>query len=445
MQRIIALALIFVTMAWGQAWATQYYVRTDGNDGNSGLVDSAGGAWASMGHAVATMVAGDTTTVGDGTYTETDFRFNTNGTGASPITLQAAHEHLAILSSTSGCDANIEINASYIVTDGIRTRIDAGNTPCGGHNSTDGNGIRCFPGNVPDAGTPDTVNHHIIIRNTMHDASTERSYSINCAGDYSIIEGNIAANGIQGGASHDIIIRDNVVTGASAFGEGIVVSKFGSRNAQAYNNHVTCTTIFESCLVLGGNSSDGNHYDEVTDIECYNCIAYNNVITSSVTGSQVDVGFVGCKDCLFAFNTIVASTAVLRNIAGGGTAAPLPENPTWKNNTITASGACTADFTDFTGTQTVDYNNFYTCTSPPTQAHAIAGNPKLRDDYTIKLSSPLLNAGTPITTWPKFGGGTMTLDLVTAPTWQSAVYASRPAGTGYDVGAYESTGFCPVP
>lgn len=51
--------------------AAQYYVRTGGNNSNSGLVNNDGGAWLTVQKAANTMVAGDSVLINTGTYAET--------------------------------------------------------------------------------------------------------------------------------------------------------------------------------------------------------------------------------------------------------------------------------------------------------------------------------------------------------------------------------------
>lgn len=59
--------------------AATYYVRTDGDDGNTGTTNSAEGAWLTIQQAADTIVAGDTVRIQPGTYTENV----TEGTGGS--------------------------------------------------------------------------------------------------------------------------------------------------------------------------------------------------------------------------------------------------------------------------------------------------------------------------------------------------------------------------
>lgn len=422
------------------SWATTYYIRTDGSNANAGTTDSAGGAWLTFGKCASTAVAGDTCIVGNGTYVEGEVAFNTSGTSGSRITLQAQNKHQAILSSTSGCAANISIAANYVTIDGIRTKIDAGNTPCGSHNSTDGDGVRCFAGSVPTlGGTETTLYHHAWVKNTTHDASSARSHGIKCDGDGALVEGNISYNGIELGIGEGIVARNNKVLGHDGFGSAFV-SKFGARNVEIYKNYIECTVDYAWCLTLGATTGSSFIFDSSAGVECYSCVAYDNVVVGSGLTNEGDILMSGCQSCFIGYNTFVGSKLMMNMVRGMGGAGALPSNPTWKFNTLTGTGVCGYTWADYTGTLTVDYNNFRTCTSPPSQTHAVSGDPLLGGDYTPSIGSPLIDAipaASAVTTWAKYGGGTITFDLTNAPTWQVATYAARPNNTDYDVGAYE--------
>lgn len=70
------------------ASATTYYVRTDGNNGNAGTTNSAGGAWATVTFASDNVVAGDVVRVQAGAYSEVPTPSD-NGTSGNTITYVA--------------------------------------------------------------------------------------------------------------------------------------------------------------------------------------------------------------------------------------------------------------------------------------------------------------------------------------------------------------------
>ena len=107
-----------------------YYVRTDGSDANTGLANTAGGAWLTIQKAASTMVAGDTVRVQPGTYPETVTPVN-GGTAGSPITYLA--EGVVIVEGGNvRCKAFDLVGTGYVVIDGFEIT----NQPdCGGADS----------------------------------------------------------------------------------------------------------------------------------------------------------------------------------------------------------------------------------------------------------------------------------------------------------------------
>ena len=84
-QALGAYILAGILLSTITAHATTYYVATTGNNSNPGTEER---PWRTIGKAVDTMVAGDTTYVRGGTYnTETTIRFKQSGTATAPIKL----------------------------------------------------------------------------------------------------------------------------------------------------------------------------------------------------------------------------------------------------------------------------------------------------------------------------------------------------------------------
>jgi hypothetical protein len=125
------------------AQATTYYVSQAGNDSNAGT--SVSSPFGTIQKCVDVMAAGDTCTVADGTYTDTDGNgvvvyirpTNQNGTSSSPITLKSTNRHRAkiIISSIEGTgNHGINVNRSYWIIDGFD--ISGGNGVTGTGNTS---------------------------------------------------------------------------------------------------------------------------------------------------------------------------------------------------------------------------------------------------------------------------------------------------------------------
>lgn len=80
----ILLAVGMITLYAASASAATYYVRTDGNDANSGSGNSSGQAWATIQHAAASVQPGDTILVQTGVYSE-NVTIAKTGTSSLPI------------------------------------------------------------------------------------------------------------------------------------------------------------------------------------------------------------------------------------------------------------------------------------------------------------------------------------------------------------------------
>lgn len=120
------LLTILLTLLPMVGHATTYYVSTSGNNANAGTSEDA--PWRTIAFAVTTMVAGDTTYVRGGTYSESGVRFRRTGTQTSPIKLLAYPNELPILSCTA---SNTEGNS-------ITIRNNAGSTTPMGWITIDG-------------------------------------------------------------------------------------------------------------------------------------------------------------------------------------------------------------------------------------------------------------------------------------------------------------------
>ncbi|MFL5626380.1 MAG: choice-of-anchor Q domain-containing protein, partial [Ktedonobacteraceae bacterium] len=236
---------------------TNYYVASTGNDSNNGL--TLGSAWLTLAHAHSVLVAGDTCSVLDGTYTLTSsFIITTSGTSESARITYASLNHWGaklvntITVTDAQSDATVQINADYIDFTGFDV---SGSGRIGIFNS----------GSSTGSGSP-LGSHNRIRRNYVHDlgmglASTHDVAGIDFgrygSGVYNAIlneaSGNILHNigNAHNSSSHGIyfgtaygVIQNNTVSGTPGYGI----------NASHFSNHMTITNnLVFNC---GDNSLD---------------------------------------------------------------------------------------------------------------------------------------------------------------------------------------------
>jgi hypothetical protein len=422
MESIIVSSTVAVRHEWtlstSQGWMTAlvvykasgegpltYYLDPAGADTN---VCSAAFPCLTWQHAADLMRAGDTTIVNDGTYgpygqgTLVNFIFS--GTASAPITMIAAHSRQAVLSSNPGCSPQIELNGSYLVIQGFKLQIDASDVACGSYNSIVGLGIFAQATALPNINGPPTsgaINPRIT--DVWIPCSTHRAEGIKSQMDGTIIENSTICDGLEQFNGLGAIYRKNEVYCGELF-QGVtspcVVGKGGTRNFQVYNNTLHLQGAAYLGLTIGGSGTSG-WWDGTAKYEAYNSVGYNNVVINETGVTPTKCwSLMGAKDSLAMNNVCIDGTLNVDLSAGSGAKSV---NPTFKNNIIaTSGGACTQNFssTNYTGTLTVDYNNFFNCTGPPVQVHPIVGDPLFANrlsSWHLIAGSTALGAGTPVT------------------------------------------------
>jgi hypothetical protein len=422
MRHLFRAAFVMVWMGFlsGTAWPGTFYVSTTGSDSNPG---SQALPWKTLQKAAATLVAGDTAIVLDGTYTEAEVQFNRSGSAGNPITLKAQNKWLAILSSISQCNPAISLYGSYLIIENIRISVSPSNPACSRSPSSANAMIRAWSG-----GTNPTI------RGVLIDPG--RDVGIKTDQDNALVENSTIQNGLESIASNNIIYRNNIISGTDAWGS-MVTTKAGTRNILVYNNtiHVPGTMQDVAALILGGSSSCCMAVS--TNFECYNCVAFNNVIINeSGDRNRPMLGMRSCSNCTFMNNVVIGGPWIMST--GGPASSGLSSNPFWYNNIAVCNGGpALASTWNTNGTLTLDYNNFFNCTGAPAQAHAISGDPKLVNqttDFHLQVGSPAIGTGLMLATRPAYGGGTLDTShdmsgVLRATPWSLGIYSGS---TGTD-------------
>jgi hypothetical protein len=315
----------------------------------------------------------------DGTYTEGAVTFRQGAGVTSPITVMAQNKWKAILSSTSGCSPAISVYASRIVIQNIRI---SGQSSCGGAPSSADASIRAWEQSAPTVGNPSTGYVGFVARGVYVDAG--RDTGIKSNQDNALVENCEIHNSLEALGGKNNIFRNNVLYASDAWGSTLF-AKGGSRNFQAYNNVIHMTSAgWTEGLLLGGSTGGEWQFEPNSGIECYNCVAYNNVVINETGQSRDTFLMAGCKDCTILNNVGINGATAAR----GNTT-----NPTWRNNILTTPN-----------------------------------DPGLTADWHLTPWSGYQGAGVAMPTVPAYGGGTIDVsknkDGVTRTTssWNLGIY-----------------------
>lgn len=140
----IVLTLLFLI---NYAFATNYYVRTDGSNSNTGTTNTAGGAWLTLYYAVTHTTSGDIIHMGSGTFTETQqcplpVGVSIEGVDSSSTIIKSTQTGFwdAIIfagSGTEGTDGNQHISNLKMDGNGATTQVGivfAGRKNCSVYN-----------------------------------------------------------------------------------------------------------------------------------------------------------------------------------------------------------------------------------------------------------------------------------------------------------------------
>jgi hypothetical protein len=243
--------------------AATFYVRMDGNNNCSGLVDQGGAsgscAWRTLQYAADTVHAGDRVMVGNGTYQ--GFMIQSHGTAGLPIVFKAQSNGANITTRNAKTSDGINIESwegspsDFITVDGFNVY----NQPRMGIRAIGGNGIvikNCTSHNNSSDGifSGDTPNIQVLNNTAYENGSSSYEHNIyisNALSDGAIVRGNLihdsnAGNGLQlngdwemGGDGYidNALIENNVVYGNSKKGLSLISIRFGRiQNNIIYNN-----------------------------------------------------------------------------------------------------------------------------------------------------------------------------------------------------------------
>jgi hypothetical protein len=422
------LGCLFAFLASASQAAT-FYVSTQGSDNNPG---SQASPWATLQHAVDSIVPGDTILVTSGTYV--GCRIGIPGGPSSPKTLQAAPNAAVLINAPGPANRHnsiIEVeNFSTTMTDWVIAGFEIENSPKYAIDVRVTDRITVRGNHVHDSaltGIFTAFSNDILIENNETDHNHE----------HGIYQSNSSTHPtIRSNNSHD-----NASAGIHMNGDNSQTPPDGKKTGLVQFATVEGNTIWNNGL-SGGS---GINCDGVDESLISNNLLYNNH-ASGISLYAID-GAHGSSNNKVYNNTIVMApnSRFVINIPNDGGGKKPPVGNVIENNILYTPDAghgsilvAKAGVTGFRSDFNIVVNVFSinngtsTITLAKWQSHGYDLHSKIatpaqlfidpaNNNYQLKPGSPAIDEG-------------HVLSLVT----NDIVNVTRPQGAGYDIGAYET-------
>jgi len=399
---------------WAEAAGTTYYVDVNGNDANDG---SQAAPWETIGHAVDTVVAGDTVLINPGTYpVSQQISITTSGTASSPITFKGNGTGAVVdLRAYDGRNGLEIFFSDYIVIDNL-TVYASSVSGSRGIRLTHAEGCTISNNTVSGANHANlfcSLSDHVTFINNEAFNGAIGIYVADSS-DYPTIKGNRL--------HHNTAIGLHMNGDINSGGDGTISYAMVDGN-WVYNNDATGINLdgvtwstFQNNLVYGNKYRGIAFFQGDGAVPSNDNEAYQNTIITPA-GAYYGIGLnYGANRNSFWNNIILTEGSV----------------PSFSSTSSTSELAITSNYNLLPDQgQVAETSNGQFLLSEwqslGYDTQSVSGtisqtfqNPS-SDDYQLKAGSPAIDAGTPDhSCTPDILGNT------------------RPAGTAPDMGAYES-------
>ncbi|TAH05195.1 MAG: hypothetical protein EAZ15_00040, partial [Sphingobacteriales bacterium] len=244
-------------LCFTSTFAATFYVRTDGNNANSGTSNSSGGAWKTVKHAVSQLNTGDILLINDGYYFEPDeIKLDGKvGSNTNRITIKAINRRAVKIESNSLYHAIAIVNCTGVTIEGLEITFQANTRSVyHGMNLDGSNRITvkdCWVHDAPFSGIQGNQTDNIIIENCL---ITDNCKGTQISENGSGISIAASANRETNSGFHHIL-RNNIIyeneatsnvasTGSPTDGNGIIFD-FNNENGSNF----TYQSLVENNLV----------------------------------------------------------------------------------------------------------------------------------------------------------------------------------------------------